>query len=322
MVAVNKDIHPGSLDVLEQALAAESRVRPQVLVTPLTACGALGREADCRCWLKLENRQATGSFKARGAMSFMRALSQRPAGVVTASTGNHGLAVAWAGKRMRVPVTVVVPENVSGHKARNLEAAGATLVSWGDDVVKSEARARDLARESGYIYLPPYNDLRVVAGQAGVGLEVENQLGFPDYVMVPVGGGGLVAGVAGWFRGRGASTRVVGCQPENSDVMAASVEAGRILEQPSRPTLASAAAGGVEADSVTFALCRDLVDSWIRVSEKEIADAMDLVSRVAGFAVEGAAALPVAAIMKNPQMVAGKTVVLVISGGNTDMSQP
>jgi threonine dehydratase len=278
--------------------------------------------AGCRCWLKLENRQVTGSFKARGAMSFMSALSQRPAGVVTASTGNHGLAVAWAGKRKRVPVTVVVPENVSGYKARNLEATGVVLVRWGDDAVQSEAHARELAGKSGFVYLPPYNDLRVIAGQAGVALEVENQLGFPDYMLVPAGGGGLVAGVAGWFRGRGASTHVVGCQPVNSDVMAASVEAGRILEQLSKTTLASAAAGGIEAGSITFPLCRDLVYSWIRVTEKEIADAMDLVSQVAGFAVEGAAAMPVAAILKNPKMVAGKTVVLVISGGNTDMSRP
>ncbi|MBN1196016.1 MAG: pyridoxal-phosphate dependent enzyme, partial [Candidatus Aminicenantes bacterium] len=173
MVGVNKDIHPRSMAVLEQAVAAESRLRPDVIETPLIESAALGKRTGCRCWLKLENRQVTGSFKARGAMAFLSALSQRPAGVVTASTGNHGLAVAWAGKRLGVPVTVVVPKNVSSHKAHGLEAAGAALVSWGDDVVRSEARARDLARESGYVYLPPYNDLRVIAGQAGVALEVE-----------------------------------------------------------------------------------------------------------------------------------------------------
>ena len=314
---------PRSGDVRREALAAESRVRHYLLETPLVESAELGEMAGCRCWLKLENRQVTGSFKARGALAFLTGLGKPPvSGVVTASTGNHGLAVAWAGKRMHIPVTVVLPQTLPQARIRPLEASGAVVLRWGNDVVLAEARAREIAREQKAVYLPPYNDLRVIGGQAGVALEVEKQLGFPDYILVPVGGGGLAAGVAGWFSARDAATRVVGCQPENSDVMAASVAAGRIVEQESLPTLAAAAAGGIEPGSITFALCRDLVDSWIRITEQEIADAMGLVGRVTGFAVEGAAALTVAAMLKSPRMVAGKIVVLVISGGNTNIDRP
>ena len=321
---VDKDKKAGfsPKDVLREALAAEQRVRPGIRVTPLMACPFLERLAGCRCWLKLETRQQTGSFKARGAMSFLQGLDKNSvAGVVAASTGNHGLAVTWAAKLMSIPVTVVVPETVSPLKAERLRSTGATILYHGDDVVQAELRARELAGESHQPYVPPYNHPRIIGGQAGVALELERQTGFPDHVLVPVGGGGLISGVAGWFSARGAATRVVGCQPGNSDIMAASVAAGRILDLPSRPTLAAASAGGIEAGSITFPICRDHVAAWQRVSEEEIRRAMQDLKRETGILAEGAAAMPVAALRSNPGAYAGSTVVLVISGGNTEAGE-
>ena len=306
-------------DVMREALAAESRVRPAVLETPLRECPELGRIAGCRCWLKLENHQVTGSFKARGAMNFLAGLSEfRKREVVTASTGNHGLAVAWAGSALGFSVTVVVPRDASSAKIKAIQQSGAAIRYHGDDVVLAEKEARRMAAESGLPYVPPYNHPRVIGGQAGVALEVEKQLGFPDHLLVPVGGGGLAAGMAAWFAAGRGSTRIVGCQPRNSDVMAASVTAGHIVERPYQPTLASASAGGVEKGSITFPLCRDYIHAWQRVSEREIRAAMAFLEDRAGISAEGAAAMPVAVLMADPEQYSGSTVVLVISGGNRE----
>lgn len=309
--------------VAREAMAAEYRIRPGVRVTPLVESVALGKVGKCRCFLKLENEQVTGSFKTRGAMAFLTGVPGRVLnpGVVTASTGNHGMAVAWGGRNMGVAVRVVVPENASPLKTRRLEAMGAKLSVHGQDVVEAESFARTLAESRGLTYVSPYNHPLVIAGQAGIAMEVEKKLGFPDHFLVPVGGGGLAGGIAGWCAARNATTRIVGCQPANSCVMANSVRAGRIILASSRPTLAAAAAGGIEAGSLTFPLCRDHISSWELLAEKQIREAMDLLLEVEGIRAEGAAALPVAAFMRDPGRFSGSLVVLIISGGNVDSGE-
>jgi threonine dehydratase len=159
-----------------------------------------------------------------------------------------------------------------------------------------------------------YNDLQVLAGQGTIGLELERQLKSIDAVIVPVGGGGLISGVAGYLKSRREFIEIIGCQPHNSCVMYESIKAGRLLDLESKPTISDGSAGGIEPGAITFALCRDLVDSWVVLSEEEIIGAIKLILRKHYLLIEGAAALGVAAFLKDKKRLKGKTVVLVITG--------
>jgi threonine dehydratase len=282
---------------------------------------ALGEGIDAEAFLKLENLQITGSFKIRGAANAMLALSarDRQRGVVSASTGNHGAAVAHMAGALGCPATIYLPAGASGAKVERLSRLGAELRFVGEDCVEAELKARAIADEAGRAFISPYNDPAVVAGQGTVGLEIEHQLDSADAVLVPVGGGGLIAGIAASLRAVRDQIEIIGCQPSHSPVMHESILAGRILELESRATLSDGTAGGMEPDSITFELCRDLVDDFVLVSEEEIAEAMRLVVRRHHLLIEGAAALPVAALLKEHERFRGRRIVAVLSGGNVDL---
>ena len=227
-------------------------------------------------YLKLENLQYTGSFKLRGAMNKLLSLAPEQClrGVVAASSGNHGAAVAYGCRALGVSGTVFVPEHASPTKLEAMRRYGIEVRQHGDDSLLSELEARRYADEHGLAYLSPYNDLDVVAGQGTIGVEIVEQLPGVEVVFVSVGGGGLISGIAAVLKAHNPAIHVVGCLPENSPVMAVSVERGAIIDMPSLPTLSDGTAGGIEEGAVTFALCQALVDEYVLVSEAEIAAAM------------------------------------------------
>jgi len=304
--------------VAQAAERAAARIAEVVHRTPLVRSSAFSEATDAEVYLKLENQQHTGSFKLRGATNCLMTLSpeQRDKGCVTASSGNHGAAVAYAVRRLDTTGVIFVPEQTSSAKIDAIRGYGGEVRFFGNDGLDTEQYARDFAAKNGMYYLSPYNDVEVIAGQGTCGIEIAEQLPDIDAAFIAVGGGGLMSGVGSVLRMHKPGVRLVGCQPEASAVMARSVEAGRVLDLPSDPTLSDGTAGGVEPDSMTFPLCGELVDDFVLVSEEEIAAAMRQYINAEGHEIEGAAGVAIAGLMKRRQSVTGMKVVVIICGGN------
>lgn len=313
------------IEVLQQLRddveAADRRIRPYVRETPLDYSPRLSAAWGAEVWLKLENTQVTGSFKVRGAVNRLLTLSAEECarGVVTASTGNHGAAVAYAMHRLDVPGTVFVPTGASPSKLATIRAWGATVQEHGVDGLEAELEARRRAAEWGLVYVSPYNDTQVVAGQGTVGAELARQMEGFDALFVAVGGGGLIGGTAGYLNALGRTTVVVGCSPERSRVMHESIRAGEILELASDPTLSDGTAGGVERDTITFDLCDANVDRWELVTEDEIAEAMRIAIGDEHQLIEGAAGVALATAHKVAADFPGGRLVVVLCGGNVGL---
>lgn len=297
---------------------AYARIRPDIIATPLEYSPLLSLAFGPHVYFKWECAQVTGSFKFRGALNKLRTLSsaRKRRGVVSASTGNHGLGVSRAARIEGVDLVLYLPENAAPDKIAKLKKAGAVLRFFGTSCEKTESYARRDAESSSRIFISPYNDLEIIHGQGTVGLEILDQLPGVEDVLVPVGGGGLIAGIAGYLKSRAPGVRVLGVEPAHSAFMKASLKAGRLVEIEEKPTLADAVAGGIEPGSVTFPLCRRYVDEILTVSEKGLTAAMRLIHEVHGKVVEGAGALALAAMMKYRARFRGRRVVLIASGGN------
>jgi threonine dehydratase len=305
-------------DVRAEVEAAERRIRPYVRETYLERSTHLSEATGADVHLKLENLQHTGSFKLRGALNKVLSLDadELRAGVVAASTGNHGAAVAYALSLAGQSGLVFVPEGADPSKLDAIRRLGAEVRVSGKDPADAERAARRYAEDRGATYVSPYNDPRVIGGQGTVGLEVAAVLERIDTVFVSLGGGGLIAGVAGYLKSMQPGVRVIGCSPQNSNVMMQSVAAGRILDVSSLPTLSDGTAGGVEAGALTFELCRALVDDYIAVSEEEIAGALRDFVRSHHMLIEGAAAVALAALRRLRARVEGRRVVVIVCGAN------
>ena len=297
---------------------AARRIAPFVRETPLVRSETLSAELGSEVLLKLENLQITGSFKLRGATNKMLSLpgAVRARGVVAASSGNHGAAVAHAGRVLGVPVTVFVPEGASPAKVNAMRRSEAEVHHVGADGLDTELHARAYASERAQAYISPYNDLDVVAGQGSVAVEMRRQTEAIDVIIVATGGGGLISGIAADLKAHWPRTRVVGAVPLNSPVMSASIRAGRIVEMPSLPTLSDGTAGGIEQDAVTFELCRALVDEWVEITEDEIARAMRHCLETEHLLVEGSAAVAVAALRRLAPSVRPARAAVVLCGAN------
>ena len=300
----------------DEVVQADKRISAHIRRTPLEFSPYLSGLADAQVYLKLENYQLSGSFKLRGALNKYLSLSQdeQKKGVVTASTGNHGAAVATVLKRFQSDGVIYLPETASAVKVEYLRLLGAKLLFEGSDCVEAEIAARKKAEHEGKCFISPYNDLQVAAGQGVIGIELAASIEHIDSLLAPVGGGGLVAGVAGYLKWQQPRIRIIGCQPENSAVMAHSVAAGRILDMTSRPTISDGTAGGIEADAITFAICQRVVDEFELVGEPEICSAVSLILEKHFMLIEGAAALSVAAFCRSPERFKGQRVVLLLSG--------
>lgn len=296
-------------EVAAAAREARRRIGARVRRTGIDRVGPL--------LVKAEHRQDTGSFKIRGALAALSAHPGIP--VVAASSGNHGLGVAHALSVLGGEGVVVVPRGASARKVGAIAALGVEVHEVDGDGLAAELAARELARRTGARYVSPYNDPDVVAGQATLGLELGEQFAEqgwapPDEVVVAVGGGGLIAGVASVLAEAWPGTRVVGASPAVDAAMAASVAAGEVVAVDAGPTLSDGTAGGVEPGAITLALCAELVDEWCLVGEADIARTMRAAAD-AYAVVEGAAAVALAAAERRAGAGAG-TVLAVSCGGN------
>lgn len=305
---------------LEHVRDAAPRVATVARRTPLEPSAALGAATGTPVWLKLECLQETGSFKVRGAANLLLGLDPeaRARGVVTVSTGNHGRAVSFVARSLGVPAVVCLSRRVPEHKVAAVRAAGAELVVAGDSQDEAEHHAERLASERGLTLVPPFDHPAVVAGQGTIGIELAD--GLPDLgtVLVPLSGGGLIAGVAAAVKGLLPRARVVGVSMAAGAVMHASLEAGRPVTLPEAPTLADSLQGGIgRHNRLTFAMVRALVDEVALVDEAAIAEAMAFVFAEHGLVLEGAGAVAVAALRSGAVRPRGPTVCL-LSGRNVD----
>lgn len=307
------------------SVAALKRIRAYVRETPLRESQALGAATGARVLLKLENRQDTGAFKLRGAAHKLLTLPREAAarGVVAASTGNHALAVATIGRRLGIPVEIFVSGQIHPYKRRRIEDLQARVNAVAGDALYAELQARQEAERSGRPYVSPYNDPEVIAGQGTVAVEILRQIAEQDAgplgaVFVAVGGGGLIGGIGAHLKRESPDTRVVGCWPENTPALHECLRAGAIIDVPERPTWSTSTAGGVEPGAITLELCRRVIDRQLLVTEEEIIEAARRLYREDGERVEGAAAVAVAAFLKSSDDYAGKTVALLICGGNAE----
>jgi threonine dehydratase len=269
-------------------------------------------------YLKLDNIQETGSFKFRGAISKMTALTddEKSKGVVTASTGNHGAACSLAMSILGIKGKIVVPENVHKNKVENILNLGGEVEYFGNDCINAEERAQEISKTTSATYISPYNDPDIICGQGTMGLEIWNDLATVDSVFISVGGGGLISGVGGYLKSMNENVNMVGVSPQNSCVMYESLKAGVQLDLPSEDTLSDGTAGGVEMGSITFELCQNIIDDFVLVSEDEIADGIRIGLEKHHQLIEGAAGAAIAGFMKQKDKLNGQTVVIVMCGGN------
>lgn len=300
------------------AAAAAQRIAGQVERTPLLKSEKFSNELAANIFFKLENLQTTGSFKLRGASNRLMTLSEkeRAKGCVAASSGNHGAAVACAMQKLATTGVIFVPEQTADVKVDKIKSYGGDVRYFGTDGLDTEQHARRYAEDNDMLYLSPYNDEQVIAGQGSCGTEILEQLPDIDAVFIAVGGGGLIGGVGSVLKAHNATIKVYGCQPKSSAVMAHSIAAGKILDMPSESTLSDGTAGGIETGAITFALNQAVVDEWVLVDEEQIADAMRLYVAREGHAIEGAAGVALAGLMARKENVFGQNIVVIVCGGN------
>ncbi|HZL90738.1 MAG TPA: pyridoxal-phosphate dependent enzyme [Pirellulaceae bacterium] len=336
-------------------LAAKDRIASGVLVTPCPFSPALSERYGCEIYCKLEFLHRTGSFKERGARNALLQLdeSRRKQGVIAASAGNHALALAAHGSQLGIPVTVVMPTYAPLVKQANCRRLGATVLLHGASFGEAKAKADELAAAQQLTYIHGYDDLAIIAGQGTIGLEVAEQVPNLDAIIVPIGGGGLIAGVATAVKNLKPNVQVVGVEPANSTCYTSALAAGKPVRVQSQPTLADGLAVGIVGENA-FAIARDLVDHVVTVSEYDLALAVVRLMELEKTVVEGAGAAPLAALLSSrhtpcavdPQGasgsgepparggrggssgqvenlsydLAGKRVVLVLAGGNIDLT--
>ncbi len=308
-------------NIKKEVQLAEKRIRLHIRETILEHSLYLSQHGNANVYCKLENLQFTGSFKTRGAMNKVLSLTpeEQRHGVVSASTGNHGAAVAFSLNKLNTSGIIFVPEIASSNKVEAIERLGAEVRYFGQDCVEAEAHARKYASENQMTYISPYNDLQVAAGQGTIGIELARQLDTFNAVFVSLGGGGLISGIAGYLKSINPNVHIIGCSPENSQVMIQSVKAGKILDLPSLPTLSDGTAGGLEPGAITFELCQALVDDYITVTEDEIKESLRLFMQTHHMMIEGAAAVAIASYLKMFERFKGKNVVIIICGANISL---
>ena len=302
---------PTPADVIAAAARLQDRVRRTLIVPSAWLSSVTGAEI----WLKLENQQHEGSFKARGAFNAL--MQCGVARAVTASAGNHGRAMAFAARELGIALTVFTPKTAPRAKLDPIRSHGASLELC-DSYDEAEQRAIAHTRDSGAPYISPYNHRDVIAGAGTAGLEVIEDLTRVEVIVAGVGGGGLISGIGLAAQAQAPDVSVIGVEAAASPVFTSSLAAGRLVEVDVRPTLADGLAGNAEPGSVTFDLVRDLKIPVHAVDESQIRAAMIGLLEHDGQRAEGAGAVAVAALAAGTIDVRGRRVAVIVSGGNVD----
>jgi len=304
--------------MFEHVLAARERLQGHTNITPVMSARTLDERVGARVMLKCESFQRTGAFKFRGAYNAICQLSdaEKARGVLTYSSGNHAQAVALVGRLLGVATTIVMPDNAPRIKRAATQGYGARVVDYSPLETTREALAAELSSEHGYTVIPPYDHLDVVAGQGTATLELLDQVGDLDFLLVPCGGGGLLSGSAVAAHGVAPDCRVIGIEPKVADDATRSFHTGKLHSVHNPPTIAD----GVRTPSlgdVTFPLVRQYVNDMCTVSEAQIRDAVRFLFQRMKLVVEPSGALGVAALLGGSVPAEGK-VGVIVSGGNVD----
>ncbi|MFK3689899.1 hydroxyectoine utilization dehydratase EutB [Agrobacterium tumefaciens] len=316
-MSVYKSQLPVSREAIEQAAV---RLEGRVERTPLVRSDNLSERVGYPVHLKLETLQPVGAFKLRGAMNAILSLDDeaRRRGLVTASTGNHGRAVAYAAEKLGIPATICMSSLVPANKVEAIRALGAEVRIVGRSQDDAQEEVDRLTRSSGLTAIPPFDHADIVAGQGTIGLEVVKDMPDLETILIPLSGGGLAGGIAVAVKALKPEARVIGISMERGAAMHASVKAGRPVSVREEETLADSLGGGIGlANRVTFSLCQQLLDEILLLSENEIAEGIRHAAREEGLIVEGAGAVGFAAILSG-KVNTGDPTAIIVSGGNID----
>jgi threonine dehydratase len=307
---------------LRDVYLARQRIMSLAQRTPVIEAPRLSEGGKTKVVLKLENLQTTGSFKIRGATNKILSLSEkeRSRGVVTSSSGNHGRAVSYVAGRLGIQATICIPDTVPDNKRKAIRQLGAELLVAGATYDEASDTAVRLQEERGLTMIHPFDDPYVIAGQGTIGLELLEDFPEMDTVLVPLSGGGLMAGIAFVLKSANPMLRTIGITMERGPAMVESLRAGKVVEIVEEPTLADALAGGLGRENhYTFEMIRAYVDDTILVSEEEIAAAMTFALEEQRLVVEGGGAVGIAALMSEKVRELGENVAVVLSGSNVDI---
>lgn len=306
---------------LEAIRAAHVRIAPHIHRTPVMTSRALNAVAGARLFFKCENLQKTGSFKIRGASNAIFSLSEEEArrGVVTHSSGNHAAALAYAARLRGIPAWIVMPKNAPAAKCRAVEGYGGQITFCEPTLAARDAAAREILQRTGAVLIHPYNDERIIAGQATAAMELLQEVPDIDVILAPVSGGGLLSGTALCSKLMRPSIRVVGCEPRNADDAYRSMAAGAIQPMDQPDTMAD----GLRATlcDLTFGIIRERVDQIALVTEAEIVEAMRAVWERMKLIAEPSAAVGVAPALNKQIDAEGRHVGIILSGGNVDLGK-
>jgi threonine dehydratase len=300
---------------------SRARIHNQIYLSPFAYSETISRMTGSRIFFKLENLQMTGSFKERGALNRLLTLGAREAkrGVVAASAGNHGMAVAFHSKKLKRPATIVMPLHAPLIKIRRVRLYGGECVLHGGDYDSAFAEARRLSRQRHLIFIHAFDDPQVIAGQGTIGLELYEQNAALEAVVVPIGGGGLIAGMALALKTLNPRIRVIGVQAEAMPSMREALAKGKPVRLPYSNTIADGVAVR-RVGELALGLVRRYVDDVVTVTEGEIANAVLLLLEIEKTVAEGAAAVALAALVNKKVTLRGKNVGVVVSGGNIDVN--
>lgn len=305
----------------DEVVEAHDRIREHIFLSPCLHSSLLSEQLGCQVFLKLDNMQATGSFKERGAANKLATLSpeERDRGVIAASAGNHAQAVAYHGARLGIRTTIVMPEGTPLVKVSRTRSFGGEVVLAGSNFDAAYERAREIQSEKGHTFVHPFDDRAIIAGQGSVGLEIMEQVPDIDAIVVAVGGGGLAAGMLAAVKPSNPDVQIIGVEPEVLPSMKTALQNNALIELPEAQTLAD----GISVRRVgqlTFELLQNQIDDMVTVSEAEIARAILVLLEQEKTLAEGAGAAALAALMADRIRLPGKKVCVVICGGNIDVN--
>ena len=300
------------------SVRARQRIAPYIYETPCLPSQSIGAELGCELHFKAENFQHTGSFKLRGALSKLTTIDSTQR-VVTASSGNHGIASSYAASILGHKLAVYLPVNVSKQKLERIRSFGVEVVVAGDDAGHSEVLARAAAEKDPELtYISPYNDQTIFAGQGTIGLEMLEQVPHVDNVFISLGGGGLVSGIGSVLKTFGSGVNVVGVSARNSAALHAAINHGSVIDVEHKDTLADGVAGAMDVGSLTLPIASDVIDDLIVCDEDEIARCLRSLARKEHQIVEGAAALALAGLTQNADKYKNQTNIVLLCGANFD----